>query len=103
MVRRDCPPQRRAHERTSHEVARVALGLREAARPAQSEDGGSVKKKKCAAKKPRTLNAVWADARCYVDYAEKRTIYLDGGQYTIKQALRLSKWLAEAAAWKAEE
>lgn len=69
-------------------------------------------KKKCPAKKPRTLNAVWADARCWVessgDYEEGRHIevHVDttlGEGLTAKQALRLSRWLAEAAAWKAEE
>lgn len=69
------------------------------------------KLKRVAAKKPRTLNAVWADARCWIessgDYEDGRHISLwcdsDGGRITAKQALRLSQWLAEAAAWKGEE
>lgn len=60
------------------------------------------RKTKCPAKKPRTLNAVWADARC--EPTIDRIIALDcNTELTAKQALRLSQWLAEAAAWKAEE
>lgn len=63
-----------------------------------------VKKRKPCAKKPRTLNAVWADARCFVDDGSNRVIeiYADT-ELSSEKALRLSQWLAEAAAWKGEE
>lgn len=56
------------------------------------------------AKKPRTLNAVWADARCFVDDGDNRVIELYADtELSHEKALRLSQWLAEAAAWKGEE
>lgn len=65
-------------------------------------------KKRKGAPKPRTLNAVWADARCHSPGPEYRFIELkcdtpNGQALTVTQALRLSKWLAEAAAWKGEQ
>lgn len=63
-------------------------------------------KKKTKAKKPRTLNAVWADAAVYVERDGHRSIHVwvdNDGPITAKQALRLSQWLTEAAAWKADE
>lgn len=66
------------------------------------------KRKRTTAKKPRTLNAVWADARCHSPgpgyrYIELRCDTPNGKALTASQALRLSQWLAEAAAWKGEE
>lgn len=58
------------------------------------------------AKKPRTINAVWADARCHdeeVSGGKRLVVVRVDESLTAKQALRLSQWLAEAAAWKAEE
>lgn len=62
-------------------------------------------KRQTKAKKPRTLNAVWADARCFL-FAKsgKRGVSVSvQTALTTKQALRLSAWLAEAAEWKADE
>lgn len=53
-------------------------------------------------KKPRTLNALWADARCEV-YNGSRYITLNDQDLTATQAVRLSQWLVSAAAWKATE
>lgn len=67
------------------------------------------RKTKQPAKKPRTLNAVWADAVCWnwPDPGDERITRVIEckvhSELTSKQALRLSKWLAEAAAWKGEE
>lgn len=66
-------------------------------------------KKKTKAKKPRTLNAVWADARCWIypdpetEYPHRMIELTVETTISAKQALRLSQWLAEAAAWKADE
>jgi hypothetical protein len=62
-------------------------------------------RKRAPAKKPRTLNAVWGDSWCSVDPDGTRQINcgVQRNNLTAAQALRLSQWLAEAAAWKAEE
>lgn len=65
-----------------------------------------VRRKKTPTRKPRTLNAVWADAQCYVGRTSGNRfvhVSVDHEHLSVKQALRLSQWLAEAAAWKAEE
>lgn len=66
-------------------------------------------KPKGCAKKPRTLNAVWADAKCWI-YPDPETeaphriievkVHAPLNAY---KAAKLSLWLAEAAAWKEEE
>lgn len=59
-----------------------------------------------AAKKPRTLNAVWADAQCDEWDDGTRGVFISVRPHpqglTAKRLLRLSQWLAEAAAWKGE-
>lgn len=62
------------------------------------------------AKKPRTLNAVYSDAQCWI-FPDPGNGFLHrvievkihSRNLSRKSALRLSQWLAEAAAWKAEE
>lgn len=50
-------------------------------------------------KKPRTLNATWADARCRLD-AGKPVIEVEVTEnLDAQKATRLSLWLDEASTW----
>lgn len=52
-------------------------------------------------KKPRPLNALWADCSCHLDDVGNRMIIVEVQQeLNAKEALRLAGWLIDAWTWK---